>query len=546
MEDCPAGYFCPRKTAVPEIVCHSCTQGTPVLERATYGYFVIAVVCAFAFIVLVWRVVHRRQQKRIYNLFRSLEDRVEGVRTERALRRQRKQMLQIQPQLEILARRLQSSSILMTSSTEVKDNDDGNIDTSNNTVVTFDARELFDYIDTNHDGLLSYDELNTLLQLDTMELRDFVRRMNERGASQRQEKCVSRSVFLRHFVAVLAETKQLRPTPEEAGAVFDDMVKEFGTNRRKELELHHLYDSEDLTSFLSDAEIYNLVLSFQEIVRTNQAKKTNDPPGRRVSTTRVSLRPLEESVLVQELEFPSIAQVPAVSRDVFVEHYPELLVQAINDGDPEHADAKTAEAIESGEAGVDISFEDLSLTVKVGDKKVKVVDNVAGRLRAGTMVSLMGGSGAGKSSLLNALCGRAFYGETTGKVLINGQKSSIEEHKKSVGFVPQDDIVYPELTVRENFVYSGRFQLPRGTPMHEIYRLADETLVNLGLVRVANSPVGDVYHRGVSGAEKKRVNIGLEVMKAPRALFLDEPTSGLVRSQSKFLSYNKFVDSDSS
>jgi ABC-type multidrug transport system ATPase subunit len=129
--------------------------------------------------------------------------------------------------------------------------------------------------------------------------------------------------------------------------------------------------------------------------------------------------------------------------------------------------------------------------------------------------------------LLNALCGRAFYGETTGNIKVNGHNSSIEEHRGSVGFVPQDDIVYTELTVRENFVYSGKFQLPDGTPLDDIEDLADATLASLGLSRVANSIVGDVRRRGVSGGEKKRVNIGLELMSRPRALFLDEPTSGL-------------------
>ena len=101
---------------------------------------------------------------------------------------------------------------------------------------------------------------------------------------------------------------------------------------------------------------------------------------------------------------------------------------------------------------------------------------------------------------------------------------SIEDIKDSTGFVPQDDIVYAELTVRENFVFAGKFKLPRGTPDKEIQELADHALASLGLNRVANSLVGDVNRRGVSGGEKKRVNIGLELMSRPEILFLDEPT----------------------
>ena len=144
--------------------------------------------------------------------------------------------------------------------------------------------------------------------------------------------------------------------------------------------------------------------------------------------------------------------------------------------------------------------------------------------------------------MLNALCGRAYYGKVTGTIKINGNNSLIEEHKpvsesfvlthamflsfgfiilfiiitcvtKTVGFVPQDDIVFPELTVRENLLYSGRLQLPAGTSEKEIYELADATMAALGLSRIAKSLVGDATRRGVSGGEKKRVNIGLELMK---------------------------------
>ena len=68
-----------------------------------------------------------------------------------------------------------------------------------------------------------------------------------------------------------------------------------------------------------------------------------------------------------------------------------------------------------------------------------------------------------KTSLLNALCGRAFYGQTTGQIYINGNEARIDDHKGVTGFVPQEDIVFAELTVKENLMYSGRFNAPRGT-----------------------------------------------------------------------------------
>ena len=172
--------------------------------------------------------------------------------------------------------------------------------------------------------------------------------------------------------------------------------------------------------------------------------------------------------------------------------------------------------------GLDVTFEHLTLTVKVGEKPVNVVDDVTGRLVSNTMTAVMGGSGSGKSSLLNALCGRAHYGMVSGEVFINGHcNSKIEDHKAVIGFVPQEDIVYPDLTVRENLLYAGRLMLPAGTTKEEISDLADATMAALGLSRIANSVVGDARRRGVSGGEKKRVNIGLELMKRPKILFLE-------------------------
>lgn len=125
---------------------------------------------------------------------------------------------------------------------------------------------------------------------------------------------------------------------------------------------------------------------------------------------------------------------------------------------------------------------------------------------------------------MNALCGRAYYGETSGVININGNSAKIEDCIDATGFVPQDDIVYAELTVKENFVFAGRLKLPRGTSSQYIKDLANDVIANLGLTRVTNSIVGDVTRRGVSGGEKKRVNIGLELMSKPSILFLDEPT----------------------
>ena len=81
--------------------------------------------------------------------------------------------------------------------------------------------------------------------------------------------------------------------------------------------------------------------------------------------------------------------------------------------------------------------------------------------------------------------------------------------------------MYPDLTVKENLLYAGRLTLPAGTISEEIAELAEEVMASLGLRRIANSLVGDERRRGISGGEKKRVNVGIELMKKPKLLFLE-------------------------
>ena len=80
---------------------------------------------------------------------------------------------------------------------------------------------------------------------------------------------------------------------------------------------------------------------------------------------------------------------------------------------------------------------DLSLTVNINGKNENILDSLCGRIQRRTMTALIGGSGAGKTSLLNALCGKAHYGKVTGNILINGTQTKIENHKHVMGFVPQ-------------------------------------------------------------------------------------------------------------
>lgn len=105
---------------------------------------------------------------------------------------------------------------------------------------------------------------------------------------------------------------------------------------------------------------------------------------------------------------------------------------------------------------IELSFVDLSLFLKGSGKKI--LSNVTGKLMPGRITAVMGPSGAGKTTFLNALAGKATHSRTTGSVLINGRPDTIQSYKSIIGFVPQDDIVHGNLTVEENLWFSASYR----------------------------------------------------------------------------------------
>jgi ABC-type multidrug transport system ATPase subunit len=162
----------------------------------------------------------------------------------------------------------------------------------------------------------------------------------------------------------------------------------------------------------------------------------------------------------------------------------------------------------------------------------QLLTNVTTTFRRGTMTALMGSSGCGKSTLMNVVYGSAHYGTQSGRVLVNGTDQSLDTIRHLVGFVPQDDIVYEDLSVRQNIMYSAKLRLPSTYSTKRIEESVDHVISILGLSHVASSIVGSVEHRGISGGQRKRVSIGMELVAEPVMLFMDEPTSGLDASTS--------------
>ena len=175
-----------------------------------------------------------------------------------------------------------------------------------------------------------------------------------------------------------------------------------------------------------------------------------------------------------------------------------------------------------------VGMEFRNLSVSGGGKKL--LHNVNGELRPRKLTAIMGPSGAGKSTLLHTLCGRLSPSKGSEIRLNNNQKNSIAQMSKLVGFVPQDDILMASLTVKETLRFHASLRLPARIPNETPStreRWIDDCIDLLGLTDVKHSIVGDESRRGISGGQRKRVNIGAELVADPSILFCDEPTSGL-------------------
>lgn len=146
--------------------------------------------------------------------------------------------------------------------------------------------------------------------------------------------------------------------------------------------------------------------------------------------------------------------------------------------------------------------------------------------QGGKLIGVMGASGSGKSTLLNVLNGSEE--PSSGRVLIND--IDIHRHPEKVegvvGYIPQDDLLMDDLTVFENLYYAAQLCFGQHTNK-EISELVDRVIIQLGLHEIRNLKVGSPLDKVISGGQRKRVNIGLELLREPAILFVDEPTSGL-------------------
>jgi ABC transport system ATP-binding/permease protein len=174
---------------------------------------------------------------------------------------------------------------------------------------------------------------------------------------------------------------------------------------------------------------------------------------------------------------------------------------------------------------ISIDAADISLRFRNSDNGIH---NIHFHEDSGNLVGILGGSGVGKTTLLNVLSGMSKPDD--GNVLINGYDLYSERDRANligvIGFVPQDDLLIEELTVFQNLYFNARMCLDNQSES-EIAKVVDNILIEMDLYEIRDLKVGNLLNKVISGGQRKRLNIALELIREPTILFADEPTSGL-------------------
>ncbi|KAK4398116.1 ABC transporter G family member 10 [Sesamum angolense] len=154
-----------------------------------------------------------------------------------------------------------------------------------------------------------------------------------------------------------------------------------------------------------------------------------------------------------------------------------------------------------------------------------VLKNISCEVKSGELTAIAGPSGAGKTTLLEILAGTMATCGVSGHVLVNDMPMNAAHFRRVSGYVTQDEALFPHLTVEETLMYSARLRLQVGRD--KARSRVHSLLTELGLEHIAGVRIGSESSRGISGGEKRRVSIGVDLVHDPVVLLLDEPTSGL-------------------
>ncbi|KAJ7552744.1 hypothetical protein O6H91_06G068600 [Diphasiastrum complanatum] len=174
----------------------------------------------------------------------------------------------------------------------------------------------------------------------------------------------------------------------------------------------------------------------------------------------------------------------------------------------------------------------LAFSREESDTKIKcpslqILHDVSCHAKPGEILAIAGPSGAGKSTLLEILAGRIRPSSGSSSILVNRQPMRVAHFRRISGYVMQHDALFPLLTVFETLMFSAHLRLASSTPESEKASRVEMLMTELGLQHVAGSRIGSDTIRGISGGERRRVSIGVDVIHDPAVLLIDEPTSGL-------------------
>ncbi|KAL1220905.1 ABC transporter G family member 12 [Cardamine amara subsp. amara] len=186
--------------------------------------------------------------------------------------------------------------------------------------------------------------------------------------------------------------------------------------------------------------------------------------------------------------------------------------------------------------GAYLAWEDLNVVIpNFSDGPTRrLLDGLNGYAEPGRIMAIMGPSGSGKSTLLDSLAGRLARNVImTGNLLLNGKKARLDYGL--IAYVTQEDVLMGTLTVRETLTYSAHLRLSSDLTKEEVNDIVEGTIIELGLQDCADRVIGNWQSRGISGGEKKRLSVALEILTRPQILFLDEPTSGLDSASAFFV-----------
>ena len=466
---CPKGKYCPHKSAAATIPCNACKVGSTVFRRDKLGTALFFTAIAIGALYLLY-VFFTKCTSRGKKIRQSLENRrVDAAKRKKLMDEEKARLQKVRPFLENISRNLDDTS---NKDPVFKDGSSG---------ITFDVAKLFDLLDANGDKVLSFEELNKVLKFKDVQLKQFIQRMNEMGEEDLRTPTVSRNTFVTHFLNATYHSVNFDPTPEEITSLYNlikNQQHDSSPHQPDYIYIDELYDSE-LSVFLSDSQIYSIIKYFKDkrrdvddksidkgksggqkmkVIENNQnaamtstmtpkdfiGEAGESDPEQGVNVLRMddsNSGSLRSNFLTSAIPksnrdvsqgnknrsmFVSMNAVQKfnskrkhaakqhnaiATKDEFIQLYPEALFYATHD--------QSSAAFD----GVDVQFQDLSLHINAGGKSTPVVDNVTGRIRKKTMTALMGGSGAGKTSLLNALCGRGTFG-----AMLMGE-SDIELHQ---------------------------------------------------------------------------------------------------------------------